>query len=117
MLLGGVARDHPNNDFVTLYKGDVLIGEVMAGLDERSGDDLPGVTAKYETKETLRRLVEVSGKRQPLIPRGVGRTKSNRMPFHKVFLSLTQVVMIADEGGVSIDCQVSLVLVYIQTIN
>jgi hypothetical protein len=89
MLLGGVTRYHPNNDVVTLCKGDILEGEVMAGLDERPGDDLPGVTAEHKTKETLSRLVEVPGKHQPLIQRGAGRTKSYRMSIHTALLYRT----------------------------
>ncbi len=89
MLLGGVARDHPNSDVVTFCEGYVLVGEVVVGLGERRGDYLPGAATKHEAEEPLSRFVKVAGKCQTFIERGFSGPQDYRMPIHMVFLSLT----------------------------
>ena len=51
MLFGGVGREHPNDDVVTLCEGYVLVGEVVVGLGERRGDYVPGAATEHKTKE------------------------------------------------------------------
>jgi len=89
MLLGGVARDHPNDDVVTLCEGYVLVGEVMVGLGEGRGNYVPGTATKHETEEPLSRFVEVAGKCQTFIERWLSGPQNYRVPIHMVFLSRT----------------------------
>ncbi len=72
MLLGGVVREHPNDDVVTLCESHILVGEVVVGLGERRGDYVPGAATEHKTKEPLGCLVNVAGKHQTFIDRGVG---------------------------------------------
>ncbi len=72
MLLGGVGREHPNDDVVTLCESHILVGEVVVGLDERRGDYVPGAATEHEAEETLSCFVDVAGKCQTFIKRGVG---------------------------------------------
>ena len=82
MLLGRVAREHPNDDVVTLCKGDILVGEVVVGLGKRRGDHVRGATTKHETKEPLGCFVNVARKCQTFVERGVGGPEDYRMPIH-----------------------------------
>ncbi len=72
MLLGGVGREHPNDDVVTLCEGYVLVGEVVVGLGERRGDYVRGAATEHKTHEPLGCFVKVAGKCQTFIERGVG---------------------------------------------
>ena len=72
MSLRGVARDHSHDDIVTFCEGYVLVGEVVVGLGERRGDYVPGAATEHKTKEPLSCFVEVAGKCQTVIERGVG---------------------------------------------
>ncbi len=72
MLLGGVAREHPNDDVVTLCESHILVGEVVVGLGERRGDYVPGAATEHKAKEPLGCFVNVAGKCQTFIERGVG---------------------------------------------
>ena len=71
MLLGGIARGHPNNGIFVLCKGYVLVGQVMAGLEKCRRDDVPGVTAEHKAKESLGRLIEIASKGQALFHSGL----------------------------------------------
>ncbi len=72
MLLGGVAREHPNDDVVTLCESHILVGEVVVGLGKRRRDYLRGVASEHETKEPLGCFINVARKCQTFIQRGVG---------------------------------------------
>ena len=72
MLLRGVPRDHSHDDVVTFCKGHILVGEVVVGLGERSGDYVRSSATEHKTKEPLGCFVTVAGKCQTFIERGVG---------------------------------------------
>ena len=72
MLLGGVAREHSNDDVVTLCESHILVGEVVVGLGKRRGDYVRGAATEHKTKEPLSCFVNVVGKRQTFIEPGVG---------------------------------------------
>ena len=72
MLLGGVAREHPNDHVVTLCERHILVGEVVVGLGKRRGDYVPSAATEHESKESLGCFVNVAGKCQTFIERGVG---------------------------------------------
>ena len=72
MLLGGVAREHSNDDVVTLCESHILVGKVVVGLGERRGDYVPGAATEHKTKEPFGCLVNGAGKYQTFIERGVG---------------------------------------------
>ena len=72
MLLGGVARKHPNDDVVTLCESHILVGEVVVGLGKCRGDYVRGAATEHKTKEPLGCFVNVAGKCQTFIERGVG---------------------------------------------
>ena len=71
MLLGGVGREHPNDDVVTFCESHVLVGEVVIGLSIRRGDYVLGAATEHKTKETLGRFVKVAGKCQTFIERWI----------------------------------------------
>ena len=72
MLLRGVVREHPNDDVVTLCESHILVGEVVVGLGKRRGDYVRGAPTEHKTKEALRCFVNVAGKCQTFIERGIG---------------------------------------------
>ena len=72
MLLGGVAREHPNDGVVTLCERHILAGKAVVGLGERRGDYVRGAATEHKTKEPLGCLVNEAGKCQTFIERGVG---------------------------------------------
>ena len=80
MLLGGVIREHPNDDVVTLCESHMLVGEIVVRLGKRRGDYLRGAATKQKTKEPLGCFVNVAGKYQTFVERGVGGSQDYRMP-------------------------------------
>jgi len=84
MLLRGVARDHSHGDIVTFREGYVLVRQVVVGLGKRCSDYVPSPTTKHEAKESLSRFIEVVGKCQTIIKRGIGGPKGYRTFIHDV---------------------------------
>ena len=82
MLLRGIPRDHSHDDVVTFCESHILVGEVVVGLDVFLRENLRYPATEHETKETLSCLVNVAGKYQTFIERGVGGPKGYRMLIH-----------------------------------
>ena len=61
----------------------------MVGLSERRGGYLRGAATEHKTKEPLGCLVNVAGKCQTFIERGVSGPQDYRMPIHMVLLRRT----------------------------
>ena len=72
MLLRGVPQDHSHDDVVTFCESHILVGEVVVGLGERRGDYVLRPATEHKTKEPLGCFVNVAGKFQTFIERGVG---------------------------------------------
>ena len=84
MLLRGVRQGHPHDDVVTFRESHILVGEVVVGLGERRGGYVRGTATEHKTKEPLGCFVDVAGKCQTFIERGVGGPEDYRMAIHMV---------------------------------
>ncbi len=82
MLLGRVAGDHSHDVLAVLGKGHVLVGQVVAGLDEGPRDDVHRAAAEHQPEEAFGRLVEVAGKHLAFDEGRVGHLERYRVMRH-----------------------------------